>query len=203
MSHHYKSVKVRGLLTIIAAIGIMMFFSTFALGKTIPAGDLDDPAFPTYGDGKINVRIYTDYYCGPCQAVEPELEPLIEKLVKKGVIRVTFIDTPIHRQAVLQMKYFHYALRKKNSFANAMLVRRTLFETAKKGIADEEKLAAYLKLKNIAFTVYDIKPTFFKLNEYLKYENIKSTPSCVIEKNGERETIKGGAEIVNALKALK
>ena len=35
-----------------------------------------DPPFPSYGSGPVEVRLYTDYFCPPCRAMEPAVEPL-------------------------------------------------------------------------------------------------------------------------------
>jgi protein-disulfide isomerase len=185
------------------AFFVMSAFSVCVFAQSIPAGTKDDPSFPTYGKGKITVRLYTDYFCPPCQASEPEIEPVLEQLVKEGAIRVTFVDTPTTRYSPLYVKYFLYAMKKKNSFANAMRVRQALFVAAKDKITDEDKLQVYLAEKKIAFTAFDVKPTFNQLNDYLKKDSVGRTPSAVIEKNGKIESTSGGADIVSALKELK
>jgi hypothetical protein len=186
-----------------AAVLILVCFSVPAFGAAIPAGEADDPSFPTYGSGKVGVRVYADYLCGPCQNLEPELDPIIERLVKKGSIKVTFIDAPGHRESVLLIRYFLYSINRKNTFENAMATRRALFEAAKNKISDEKELEAYLKGKKIAFVPYDVRPIFMKMNNYLQVEGIRQTPSCVIEKNGKTETITKGTEIIKALRAIK
>ena len=34
---------------------------------------------PSYGQGKINVRVYTDYFCVPCRAGEPKIEAVADQ----------------------------------------------------------------------------------------------------------------------------
>jgi hypothetical protein len=182
---------------------LILFILLLAFGQAIASENSDNPYSPTYGKGKINVRIYTDYFCPPCGAAEPELEPLIENLVKKGSIKVTFVDTPTTRNSILYVKHFLYALKKRNDFVYAMYVRRALFEAAKNRITDQAKLQNYLGENDISFTVFDVKPTFGKLNNYLKNDNVRSTPSCVIEKNGNIEKVTGGRDMLNALSALQ
>jgi hypothetical protein len=186
-----------------AAFIVLSVFSVSVFAQSIPAGTKDDPSFPTYGKGKTIVRLYTDYFCPPCQASEPEIEPVLERLVKKGAVKVSFIDLPTSRHSALYIKYFLYAMKKKNSFANALSVKQALFEAAKSGITDETSLQAWLASKGISFTVYDVKPVFKQFNDYIMSDMAGSTPSAVIEKSGNKETFTGGAAIVNALKALK
>jgi len=47
------------------------------------------------GSGLTEVLIFTDYFCPPCQAVEPFLEKALADLYRSGV-KVTFVDKPIH-----------------------------------------------------------------------------------------------------------
>jgi|WetSurMetagenome_2_1015567.scaffolds.fasta_scaffold00151_4 protein-disulfide isomerase len=191
------------LLTFMGSLLLIMSFSVPAFAQSIPAGTKDDPSFPTYGKGKTIVRLYTDYFCPPCQAAEPEIGPVLERLVEKGVVKVSFIDLPASQNAALYIKHFLYAMKKKNSFANALRVKQVLFEAAKSGITDEASLQTHLAAKGISFTVYDVKPVFKQFNDYIMSDMAGSTPSAVIEKGGNKETVTGGSAVINALKALK
>lgn len=182
---------------------LVMLFAVLACAQSPAEPKKDDIPFPTYGKGRINVYIHTDYFCPPCRAAEPKIEPALEALMKQGIINITFVDTPTSPFTSMYVKYFFYALKTSNNFAQALKARRALFEAADKKIIDEEKLKAHLKKKNIAFTTYDIKPVFKRLNDLLNKNKIRSTPSCVIEKDGKSETFIGGEAILNALKALK
>jgi len=200
---HFDSKRSCKLVVAAVAFLAVTAFSVSAFAQAVPAGTKEDPSFPTYGKGKINVRLYTDYFCMPCQASEPVIEPVLERLVKKGVVKVTFVDLPASRYSALYIRHFLYAMKKKNSFANAIRVKHALFEAAKNNITDEASLQAHLASKGISFTVYDVKPVFKKFNDYIMSDMAGSTPSAVIEKSGNKETVTGGSEIVNALKALK
>ena len=58
-------------------------FSLFFKGSVTPTYAAE-PAVLSFGEGPVRVRLYTDYFCGPCRAMEPELEPLLVELVKKN-----------------------------------------------------------------------------------------------------------------------
>lgn len=192
--------KLKGLMVVFL---IIISFAGLSFGQSVKENKKDNTPFPAYGKGKINVRIYTDYFCSPCRASEPKIEPAIEKLVKKDVITVTFIDTPIHPVSPLYAKHFLYALKAKNTFAHALSARRALFEAAEKRIIDKNKLEAHLKQKKIAFTVFDTTPAFIMLNTLINNDKIRSTPSCVIETQGKTKTFIGSESILDALNALK
>jgi thiol:disulfide interchange protein DsbA len=184
-------------------ICFLMVFAGPAFGELILGATRDNLPFPSYGIGKVIVRIYTDYFCPPCRAAEPELEPLLIDLVKSKKITVTFVDTPIYKDSQLYAKYFLYALNKKNDFKHALLVRSALFEAAVNKISGKETLEEFLNGKGIAFTPFDAVPVLKKLNGLLQDDKVTGTPTCVIVKNGISDKRVGGGEILKALKEIE
>jgi thiol:disulfide interchange protein DsbA len=193
------------------SIKFAILFSSILLVATIVGSILaadyaqgQEPPFPAYGSGKIEVRIYTDYFCAPCQGMEPALEPFLRDLVKNNVIRVTLVDTPFSRTTLIYAKYFLYALTSKNDLEQALKVRNLLFDTAAgKNVTTKEGIEELFKNKGILYTVFDPKVVFDRFNTLFKEDRIDATPSCVIVKGGKKETFVGGADIINALKGLK
>jgi len=163
----------------------------------------DDPPLPSFGTGKINVRIYTDYFCPPCRAMEPKIEPILTELVKKGIINITFVDTPFSKASVMYSRYFLYIMNEKKDFELALLARSVLIGASLEKITDQVKLEEYLKNKGMKFKSFDTKPIFEMLNVYLKEDKILATPTCVIDQGGKAEQHSGGPEILSALERLK
>ena len=174
-----------------------------SIGRTesMPAGDVQP--FPSYGSGKVTVRLYTDYFCPPCRAMEPTLEPVIHDLVKRNIIQLTFVDTPIYPASPEYARYFLYALNKKNGFEHALRVRQVLFRAAEEKLIEKEKLEERLKTNGIGWLAFDHKPLFKRLDTYFKEDKINSTPTVVIVSKEQKETFKGSNEIMPALQALK
>ena len=160
-----------------------------------------DTLLPSFGKGPVKVRLYTDYFCKPCSALEPKLEPVINDLVKKGIINITFVDTPVHKDTTLYAKYFLYILNEKKDFYNALRARAVLFEAAKQIINDSKSLEAFILQKGMRLKEFDVKSTFGVLSSYLTEDNIKSTPTCVIDNKGKKERFTG-ADIAIALNRL-
>jgi len=160
-----------------------------------------DTLLPSFGKGPVKVRLYTDYFCKPCSALEPKLEPVINDLVKKGIINITFVDTPVHKDTTLYAKYFLYILNEKKDFNNALRARAVLFEAAKQIINDSKSLEAFILQKGMRLKEFDVKSTFGVLSSYLTEDNIKSTPTCVIDNKGKKERFTG-ADIAIALNRL-
>jgi thiol:disulfide interchange protein DsbA len=158
---------------------------------------------PSFGSGSIEVRLYTDYFCSPCRDMEPGLEPRLIGLAKDGTIHLTFVDAPTSRYTSLFATYFLYSLSERNDLDSAILARKTLFEAAKNRVLEKERLEDLLGQKGIKFRVADVRPVFEFWNRYLKEDQIRSTPSCVIVNGNQKEVYKGSPEILKALENLK
>ncbi len=180
----------------------LVIFAFFFKGFTTPALAAET-LVPSFGMGKINVRLYTDYFCSPCRAMEPKIEPILAELVKKNNINITFIDTPLSKASILYARYFLYIMNENKDFDHALLARSALIGASLEKITEEAKLEEYLRDKGIKSKPFDIKPVFNFLNNYLKEDKIQSTPTCVIDRDGKTEKYTGGPDIVNALENLK
>jgi thiol-disulfide isomerase/thioredoxin len=189
---------------IIIAVSIMIGFILFSLlfeGSVTPVY-AEDTLMTSFGKGRIEVRIYTDYFCHPCRSVEPELEPLIRSLMKKQKVTIVFVDTPIHSYTPLYARYFLYALNENRDFNSALHVRSVLFEAATQDITDDGKLEDFLRKKLIKLKLFDTKPVFATLSSYLREDAVNATPTCVIYNNGKKEKFTG-RDIIKALETLE
>jgi len=187
-------------ITISVVLGFILC-SVFFKGSVTPIY-AEEILLPSFGKGQIKVRLYTDYFCNPCRTLEPELEPVIIDLVKKGAINISFIDTPVHPHTTLYAKYFLYILNENKRFEYVLRARAVLFEAAKEKITEKEKLEAFIKKKGIKIKPFDTKPTFGVFSSYLKEDTINSTPTCVIYNLGKKNKFTG-LDIVKALESLK
>lgn len=169
-----------------------------------PPGNQVTDLITSFGTGKIKVRLYSDYFCVSCRTTEPKIEPTIKKLVQNNTISITFIDVPFHPpKSILYAKYFLYILNNKKEFDHALAARTILFDAGKENIVEKDKIEEYLKNKNIKLKSFDEKPLFNLFVNYIKEDNINSTPTCVIERDGKKEISKGGDNILKSLEGLK
>lgn len=180
-----------------------MVFVRSAFSQSILGATQDNLPFPSYGNGKIIVRVYTDYFCPPCRAAEHELEPLLIDLVKPKKITVTFVDAPIYKDSQIYARYFLYALNKTNDLEYAIRARSTLFKASVNKISGKEAIEEFLRVKGVAFTPFDAIPVLKKLNGLLQDDKVTGTPTCVIVKNGISDKRAGGGEILKALKEIQ
>jgi thiol:disulfide interchange protein DsbA len=177
-----------------------ILFSSFFQGSVTPLY-AEEILIPSFGTGKTQVRLYTDYFCGPCSSLEPKLEKMIPDLVKKGTVSIIFIDTPIHKHSSLYAIYFLYILNERKDLPYALRARAILFEAAKKKVMEKDKLEEYLKKRNIGFKPFDARTTFKLYNAYIQEDKISSTPTCVIWNGGKKSFI--GSNIMKALEGLR
>ena len=196
--------RSRRWLTALAAGAGLIFFLLFFSGSAslvYAAG----PPTTTFGKGPVEVRIYTDYFCGPCRAEEAEVMTLITELVEKNLIRVTFIDTPIHKETVLYAGHFLSALnaKERSDLRQAVALRAALFEAAGEKITEKEALEIFLKKKGIALRPFDTAPVFKIYGNYLKEDRINATPTCVIVGPQGKQTLVGRDDTVKALHSLR
>jgi thiol:disulfide interchange protein DsbA len=188
-------------LSLISMAVALILFSIFFRGSATPSY-ADELIVPVFGVGKINVRLYTDYFCPPCRAMEPDAEPLIAELIKKKRISITFIDTPFYRHSALYARYFLYAVNEKKEIEHIFAARSALIEAAKQNIGEPGKIETFLNQKGIKIKPFDPKPVFEFFGKAFKEDGINSTPTIVIERSGSKEKATGGPEILKALKQL-
>jgi len=189
-------------LIIASVVTALVLFSVVFRGSATPAY-ADDTPLSAFGNGKVAVRLYTDYFCSPCKAMAPSLEPVITDLVKNNIVTFTFIDTPFYQLSSLYARYFLYALNEKKDLGHGLAVRNALIEASNRKIDDAAKLEEFLNARRIKIKSFDVKPTFDMFIRSLREDKANATPSCVIEKDGKKETVVGGFDIIQALQRLK
>ena len=135
--------------------------------------------------------------------MEPRVEALLADLVKRDAVTLTFVDTPIHRFTPLYAKYFLYILNNDRTFPRVLQYRALLFEAAKDKIESGEKLEEFLKEKDVPYTRTNPGPTLAALSSLITEDGVRSTPTCVIIKDGQKGVYVGDIDIVKALEQLQ
>jgi hypothetical protein len=181
-------------------LSIMFFLLIFAIAGIVSAQEM---SLFSFGKGKIQVRLYTDYFCGPCRDLEPKIEYIIADLVKKNIITITFIDLPVHKHTMLYAKYFLYILNGNKDLSHVLKARAVLFEASKVPIDEEEELEAFLQKKGFKLKIFDTKPVFAILQNYIRDDLMNSTPNCVILKGNTKEVFTGNENILKGLEKLR
>jgi hypothetical protein len=147
--------------------------------------------------------LYADYFCGPCASIEPVVEAKLADLVRRNVINITFIDAPFHKHSSLYARYFLYILNERKEITQILSARAALFEAAKAGVSEREKLEEFLQKKSITFRPYEDRPTLAVLEGYMREDKITATPVMVVYRGVKKEIYNGTAEIPWGLESLK
>lgn len=184
-------------MTILMAVALLVF-STMILY----AQEREAP-FPQYGQGPVEVRIYSDFFCPPCRAMEPLAEPVLQELLKRNAITLIIVDVPRSPQSVMYAKYFLYALKMINNPDHAFHVRNVLKgAAAERLVMTEAHIEELFKSNKIEFAVSDVRASVDRYNALIKEDKVQATPTCVIIMDGKKETFVGTGDVVAALKRL-
>ncbi|MHB8908617.1 MAG: DsbA family protein [Syntrophales bacterium] len=190
--------------TVVAAIAgtVLLLVLLSVPGLTLTASAAD-PSLPVFGDGAVEVRVYTDYFCEPCRAEEQEVMGAVAELVANNRIRVIFIDTPLHPETVLYADYFLAAVNAKREFGQAVKARAALFEAAGLQIREKDKLEGFLAMKGLQIRPFDTAPVFAIFSKYIKEDRIRATPTVVIVDPQGKQIPGNKEQILKAFRGLR
>ena len=190
----------RRLLLILPAIPAGLFILFFFF-QSVPlkTSSLD---LPKFGHGPVNVRLYSDYFCDPCQKLEPDVEKILYELVRKNKIQLVFVDVPIHRNTPTYSSYYLTLAQREKSLDQILHLRQTLFAAAKERITDRRELAKYLEDKGLPKVTALIDQSA-EASQYIKEDEIDSTPTLIIDRGNAKETCMGRVKILSTLEGLK
>lgn|GEM_PF-877119 len=167
------------------------------------AADDENSVFTAYGDGSVEVHFYSNYFCPPCRALEPRAEPLLLDLVERNAIRLFIVDIPTDQKSLLYAHFFLYALKAENTLERALAIRAFLFEAAtRQDMRTDDALAAFFEEHAVDYEAFDARSLYPSLNTFIMEDNVRATPTMVVIRQGESETVTGPRAILDALEAL-
>ena len=188
------------------SVSVFFFCMLVFICSVAPVAGADHETVPSYGRGPQEVLIFSDYFCPPCQALEPKLEPVLDALYKQGNVKIRFVDTPMHRETPLFAKYYLYAAKASPDYGSAMRARQVLFALAGKENVFwmDERIEEAFRKEKVAFTPFDFRTVQPELNGMIRKHRVDSTPTCVI-RHSDSDTRKyvGEMEILKGLAALR
>ena len=200
-----KSMKM---LTLLRSFSVSVVFSCLLviICSIAPAAGAEKEAVPSYGQGPHEVLIFSDYFCPPCQALEPKLEPVLDALYKQGNVKIRFVDTPMHRETPLFAKFYLYAAKATPDYRAAMRARQVLFVLAEKEnvLWMDERIEEAFRKEKIAYKPFDFRTVQPELNRLISEHRVDSTPTCVILSAGAKaEKHTGAGDILKGLTSLQ
>ncbi len=186
--------------------GFVLFLIGFS-GQLFPSYAAEMPPqvelMPAYGTGSIEVRLYTDYFCGPCQALEGKLNALLPQLMQNKKLKIVFVDTPMYKYSGLYARYFLYSLAvSQNSFEQSHKLKQLFFKAAKEEVYGEEALKNYLAFSGVEYVAVDLMPTLTEYFRLIQEDKVNSTPRMVVVTDDGKESYSGEKDIFERLKVL-
>jgi thiol:disulfide interchange protein DsbA len=170
----------RVLLALLA--GFLMMISV--LGGGSEPVHAADQILPVFGKSEKEIRVYTDYFCPPCQTMEDELAAHLLQL--QGSMRVVFVDLPINGSlSLLYIDRFLRILPRAKTLSDCLALRRVLFEAAKKGIKNPDELDRFLAGKGYVPGEFDKEPVFRLWTDMIQEDRPGGTPTVVF-RDGEK-----------------
>lgn len=81
------ALKTRIPLLLFPVLGYLFVFFTFTGSATPAYGDIGQAA-PSLGSGRYEVFVFSDYFCPPCQALEPQLSRYWRQCWRRGASKL-------------------------------------------------------------------------------------------------------------------
>lgn len=200
-----KSLKKSTLLRSVS-VSVVFFCLLVLIIIIAPAAGAEKEAVPSYGQGPREVIIFSDYFCPPCQALEPKLEPILDALYKQGNVKIRFVDTPMHKETPLFAKFYLYAAKATPDYRSAMRARQVLFALAGKENVFwmDERIEEAFRKEKIAYTPFDFRSVQPALNGLIKEHRVDATPTCVILSPGKKaQKFIGPDDIMKGLDTIR
>jgi hypothetical protein len=138
---------------------------------------------PSYGSGPVELIIFTDYFCEPCQSLEKELDAVQDKLLARGEVKITFVDIPIpgNLSSPLFTKYFLYAVQAETGYANSIQARKFIFRMARQNSITEGAIEKTFKTEGIAFKIFDYKPVLIESKILISRHKVNKAPTYILK----------------------
>ncbi len=199
-----KSLKKLTLLRF-CSVSVVFFCLLVFICSVAPAAGADNGKIPSYGRGPHEILIFSDYFCPPCQALEPKLEPVLDELYKKSRVKITFVDTPMHRETPLFAKFYLYAAKATPDYRSAMRARQVLFALAGKENVFwmDERIEEAFRKEKVAFEPIDFRTARPELDRLISEHGVDATPTCVVLSPGVKaRKYVGAGDILKGLASI-
>ncbi len=148
-------------------------------------------------NSKVEVYVFSDWFCPSCIKAEPAIEAAVPAISKKA--RIMFVDKPIHPEAMNFVPYhLSFAAKEKEKYLE---LRRALFTLAyrtKNPTIDDVKAAvAPLKVTYQQLSFLEVSQTMSRFQALSDQFKVKGTPTIIITNSTTKKsrTLYGANEI--------
>ena len=155
----------------------------------------------TYGKGPLEVILFTDFFCPPCQKLEGLISGTLDNIINNNIASVTFVPLPMSKKSmILALHLISYSEGK--SYKAVAQNRKKLYDMAKSGAVTDEMVDQWVQ--KYRGKSGELNPYIKSMNDTIIENNVTSTPTCIIRyAGGVKQTFKGYKDIQDALNALR
>ena len=172
---------------LLAATALSCAISLFGMTKTeAQASDLNI----TLGkqNSKVEVYVFSDWFCPSCIKAEPAIEAAFPTIAKRA--KVQFIDKAIHAEAMNFVPYhLSFASKEKDKYIE---LRRALFDLAKRTknptAKDVDAAVAHLKVTYKQLSFLEVTQTMARFQSLSDQFKVKGTPTIIITNSATKKT---------------
>jgi thiol:disulfide interchange protein DsbA len=193
-----RKATVTLLSVILGFVFLMTFFQSIPL-KINTGGQ----TLPSFGRGDVKVRLYTDYFCGPCREVEPAAEAVLYDLARKDRINLTFVDMPIHEHTPVYTAYYLSLAQRERGLDRVLQIRKALFRAAEKRIEESRGLRKYLVQEGFDVKNVNEQANSAAIAKYFQEDKVNGTPTLVVVQGKKKMKYFGRVEVLKGLQMLK
>lgn len=194
--------KRQGTLVFLSVVLGFVFLLAFFQGIPLKI-NTGGQTLPSFGRGVVKVRLYTDYFCGPCREVEPAAEGVLYDLVRQDRINLTFVDMPIHRHTPVYTAYYLSLAKRERGLDRVLRIRQALFRAAGNKIEANKALRENLNQEGFDVQEVDEKTSSAEASGYLQEDDVNGTPTLVVIQGKKKIKYFGRVEVLKGLQALK
>lgn len=151
----------------------------------------------TYGTGPIEIMLFSDFFCPPCQQLEDRIGDTLRNIIRGKVASVTFIPMPSDKRSIALSAHLisSSAGQPYSVFENN---RQQMYEMARNNQITD---AIVDRLVQAYFGKPELLPYWEVIEKRSNEYKVDSTPTCVIrEPTGKVHVFKG---LFGAQKALE
>lgn len=187
-------------------LGFVVAFGGIAKQNKLQAMENDIKESIAFGNtsSPVEVYVFTDWACGGCRAIEPHLEAMAPKIMKKA--RLTFVDQEVHPVTLNYIPYnLSFMINNKNNYFQLRRALTKLAQQTKEPTDQQvEELATRVGARYKQLNYADVQVGTKYFERLVKQLNVEGTPTIIIVSRDNKKGKKlEGAEEINEENVMK
>lgn len=151
----------------------------------------------TYGAGRTELFLFTDFFCPPCQIMEDLISAPLDKIVRENAATVTFVSFPGSQKALVVTLHM-IGISAGKPYKAIAESRKQLYAMARSNQITGPMLDQWIR--EYKESRPKIEPYVNSFQRLIAEHNIKATPSLVVRQpDGRKKIYTGYKEIQQAI----